>query len=57
VQAEEGEAQPAEYFVALEFGTSHTPARPTARPAYDASRERAADAMGKKVVELIGRGT
>jgi HK97 gp10 family phage protein len=53
VPTEPGEAQPREYAAALEFGTSHSAAKPTLRPSFDASKNRALDAMGKKAWELI----
>lgn len=50
-----GEAQPREYAPRLEFGSSTTPAKPTLRPAFDNSMQRALDAMGDKCWELIER--
>jgi HK97 gp10 family phage protein len=55
VPQEPGEAHPREYGPALEFGKSHAPAQPTLRPAFDASKGKALDALGKKIWELIER--
>lgn len=53
----QGEAQPRDYAAALEFGTSHSAAKPTLRPSFDASRDRAVDAMGKKAWALVEGAT
>jgi hypothetical protein len=48
-----GESHPREYAKTLEFGRQNHPAKPTLRPAFDASKTRALEAMANALRELI----
>lgn len=54
VPREKGEAHPREYAPKLEFGSRNTAAKPTLRPAFDAAKGKALDAMAAKVRHLLG---
>ncbi len=47
---QDGEAQPREYATKLEFD-----GKPTLRPAFDTSRQKALDVMGERIWALIGK--
>ena len=49
--------QPRWYAAGLEYGGRGRGAQPSARPAFDTSKQRASDAIEDKLRELIGRAT
>ena len=49
--------QPRWYAARLEYGDRSRGAQPSARPAFDTSKQRASDAIEDKLRELIGRAT
>ena len=57
VRGLDADAQPQAYARKLEFGSRHTPARPSARPAFDQKKEQALEAGERVLREGIARVT